>query len=272
MLPQRPKVVITGASSGLGRAFALRLAARGAHLVLADIDATGLEETRLLAEHDGAKAITVRCDVAKPAEVEALRDAALAELGPVDLLINNAGVAVGGAVGEIPLADWDWIMGINLWGVIYGCHYFLPAMKERKRGHILNVASIAGFAQGPDMAPYNVTKAGVIALTETLAAELGPYSVGATVLCPYFFKTNIAKSSRSHTQVKDVTGKIEKLMEQTRVQASDVAERAIVACDKGELYAFPHAQAKVIAAAKRSMPSLFHKVIVGRMTRSAKDG
>ncbi len=271
MLPQRPKVVITGASSGLGRAFALRLAARGGHLVLADIDATGLEETRVLVEHDGGKAKTVRCDVAKPAEVEALRDAAVAELGEVDLLINNAGVAVGGPVGDIPLTDWDWIMGINLWGVIYGCHYFLPAMKTRKRGHILNVASIAGFAQGPDMGPYNVTKAGVIALTETLAAELAPHAVGATVLCPYFFRTNIAKASRSHTVEKDVTSKIEKLMEKTSVQASDVAEYAIRACDRGDLYAFPHGQAKVIAAVKRTLPSLFHKTLVGRMTQAAKD-
>jgi NAD(P)-dependent dehydrogenase (short-subunit alcohol dehydrogenase family) len=268
MLPQRPKAVVTGAASGLGRAIAQRLAARGGHMVLADVDMAGLEETKLLVEHDGGRVKTVRCDVAKAPEVEALRDAAVAELGAVDLVVNNAGVAVGGKVGEIPLADWEWIVGINLWGVIYGCHYFIPVMKEKKRGHILNVASIAGFAQSPEMGPYNVTKAGVISLTETLAAELAPEGIGATVLCPYFFKTNIAKSARSHTTERDAQAMIEKLMEKTGVQASGVAEHALRACEKNTLYAFPHVQARAIALAKRSIPSIFHQVVVGRMAGS----
>ena len=268
MLPQRPKAVVTGAAGGLGRALSQRLAARGAHLVLADIDLEGLEETRLLVEHDGGRAKTVRCDVSKRSEVEALRDAAAAELGSVDLLVNNAGVAVGGKVGEVPLTDWDWIMGINLWGVIYGCHYFVPLMKEKKRGHILNVASIAGFAQSPEMAPYNVTKAGVISLTETLAAELAADGVGATVLCPWFFKTNIAKNARTHTTERNAEAMVEKLMAKAGVQASGVAEYALRACEGGDLYAFPHMQARAIAFAQRSIPSIFHKIVLAKMAGS----
>lgn len=263
MLPHKPRVVITGASSGLGRAFAVELAARSGHLVLADIDPAGLEETAELVRAAGGRSTGVLCDVARADAVEELRDRALAELGHVDLLINNAGVAVAGAVGAVPLTDWTWIMGINLWGVIYGCHFFLPSMRERRAGHVLNVASIAGFAQAPEMAPYNVTKAGVIALTETLAAELRPHGVGATVLCPWFFQTNIAKSARSHTAA-NATEQIEKWMKRSSVQATQVAQAAIHACDKGKLYAFPHREARMLQMFKRSAPSLFHQQILSR--------
>lgn len=196
MIPDRPRVVLTGAGGGLGRAFAERLASRGASLLLSDIDSAGLDETARLVKSGGGTPHTMTCDVAKASEVETMHQRATELLGGVDLVINNAGVAVGGAVGEVPLADWDWIMGINLWGVIYGCHYFLPEMRARGRGHILNVASIAAFACAGEMGPYNVTKAAVVALSETLAGELSG-DLGVTVLCPFFFKTNIAKSARS---------------------------------------------------------------------------
>jgi len=226
-------------------------------LVLADVDQAGGEETRRLVEGAGGRAKFVQCDVAKADAVQRLHEESLSELGHVDLLINNAGVAVGGAVGTVPLTDWDWIVGVNLWGVIYGCHYFLPQMKERGTGHILNVASIAAFACGGEMGPYNVTKAGVVALSETLAGELKP-GLGCTVLCPYFFQTNIAKSARS-SNAKIGTDAIEKLMSKTSVQAEEVAEKALQACDRNELYAFPHKEAKTIAFLKRSAPETLLK-------------
>lgn len=197
------------------------------------------------------------CDVSKPDQVKALHDFSVKELGEIDLLANNAGVAVSGQVGTVPLSDWEWIMGINLWGVIYGCHYFLPTMRERGKGHVLNVASIAAFASAQEMAPYNVTKAGVVAMSETLASELAGTGVGVTVLCPFFFTTNIVKSGRSHAKV-GLEG-IQKLMSRTPVQADDVAERAILACDSGDLYAFPHREARTIAFMKRSVPETLHK-------------
>lgn len=258
MLPKQPRAVITGAGGGLGRALALRIAERGGQLLLSDIDLPGVEETQRLAEAGGASKVHVlACDVAKAPEVEKLAQIARAELGEVDLLINNAGVAVGGAVGSVPLTDWEWIMGINLWGVIYGCHYFLPAMKERNSGHVLNVASIAAFANAAEMAPYNVSKAAVVALSETLASELASTKVGVTVLCPFFFTTNIAKSARTTASVK--ASSIEKVMSRTSVQAADVARLALAACDKRKLYAFPHREAKTIALLKRTAPATLHQ-------------
>jgi NAD(P)-dependent dehydrogenase (short-subunit alcohol dehydrogenase family) len=267
MIPDRPRVVLTGAGGGLGRAFAERLAARGASLLLSDIDSAGLEETARLVKAGGGTPHTMTCDVAKASDVEAMHGRATQLLGGVDLLINNAGVAVGGAVGTVPLQDWDWIMGINLWGVIYGCHYFLPEMRARGAGHVLNVASIAAFACAGEMGPYNVTKAGVVAMTETLAGELVGTNVGATVLCPFFFKTNIAKSARSASPNVSPS-QIEKIMGRTKVQAAEVAERALKACNRGELYCFPHTEAKVIAALKRSAPETLLKQLAPRLAKS----
>ncbi|HEY8087099.1 MAG TPA: SDR family NAD(P)-dependent oxidoreductase [Polyangiaceae bacterium] len=253
MLPAHPSSVITGAASGLGRAIACELASRGARVVLADIDEVGLAETARLVEERGGKARTVRCDVAKIDDMKRLHADASSWLGDVDLLVNNAGVAVGGPVGEIPLEDWAWIVGINQWGVIHGCHLFLPAMKKRGSGHVLNVASIAAFACGAEMGPYNVTKAAVVALSETLAGELAGTGVGVTVLCPFFFTTNIAKQSRSHGA--SVSPKlVEDMMKKTSVQAEEVARRALTGCEKGRLYVFPHREAKAIAAIKRALP------------------
>ena len=255
MLSRNPSCVVTGAASGLGRALACELAGRAARVLVADLDEAGLAETARMVEQKGGTARTVRCDVSKIDDVRRLHAEATAWLGDVDLLVNNAGVAVGGAVGEIPLEDWAWITGVNQWGVIHGCHLFLPAMKKRGGGHVLNVASIAAFACAPRMGPYNVTKAAVVALSETLAGELAGTGVGVTVLCPFFFSTNIARSSRSSSA--DVSPEmVERLMKKTPVQADEVARRALAACDRGSLYVFPHREAKAIAALKRAMPEM----------------
>ena len=256
MLPREPSCVLTGAASGLGRALACELAGRAARILMADVDEVGLAETARLVEQRGGKARTIRCDVASIDDMRRLHAEATQWLGDVDLLVNNAGVAVGGAVGDVPLEDWAWIVGINQWGVIHGCHLFLPAMKKRGRGHVLNVASIAAFACGADMGPYNVTKAAVVALSETLAGELASTGVGVTVLCPFFFTTNIAKSARSSSAgvSPDI---VERIMKRTPVQADEVARRALAACDRGRLYVFPHTEAKAIAALKRTLPETF---------------
>ncbi len=257
MIPSAPSTVLTGAASGLGRAFAHELAARRARLFLTDIDPDGLAETAREAERLGAFVRTARCDVASREDVERVhREATTWMNDGVDLLINNAGVAAGGAIGEVPLEDWSWITGINQWGPIYGCHYFLPDMRRRGRGHVLNVASIAAFACAGEMGPYNVTKAAVVALTETLAGELTGTGVSASVLCPFFFTTNIAKNARSAS--KTVTpGALEKIMKRTPVQAADVARLALEACARDQLYIFPHNEAKGIAAFKRLIPETF---------------
>jgi short-subunit dehydrogenase len=150
-------------------------------------------------------------------------------------------------------------MGINLWGPIHGCHAFVPIMKRQGSGHILNVASIAGIAQAPHMGPYNVTKAGVISLSETLSGELADHGIGVTVLCPYFFKTNIHVASRAHGEVADKTEMVGKLMDRSPLSAADVARLALRACDEGELYALPHNESKAMFVVKRLVPGLFHQ-------------
>ncbi|HEX8791258.1 MAG TPA: SDR family NAD(P)-dependent oxidoreductase [Polyangiaceae bacterium] len=253
MLPRQPSCVLTGAASGLGRALALELASRSARILLADIDEKGLAETARLVGERGGSARTFRCDVSKMDDMRRLHAEATSWLGDVDLLVNNAGVAVGGPVGQVPLDDWAWIVGINQWGPIYGCHLFVPAMKQRGSGHVLNVASIAAFACAGGMGPYNVTKAAVVALSETLAGELAGTGVGVSVLCPFFFKTNIARSSRS-TNMAVGTDAVERIMEKTAVQADEVARRALAACERGQLYVFPHKEAKALVALKRVLP------------------
>jgi NAD(P)-dependent dehydrogenase (short-subunit alcohol dehydrogenase family) len=268
MLASAPRAVVTGAAGGLGRSLAVKLGARGGHVVCSDVDEAGLAETVKLVVGAGGRALSARCDVAVASEVEALRDTAERELGGVDLVVNNAGVAVGGLVGDVPIEDWRWIVDINLMGVVHGCHYFLPAMRQRRSGWLLNVASIAGHVYAPNMGPYNATKAAVVALTETLAVELEGSGVGATALCPYFFRTNIARSSRTHTKGVTTEG-VERLMDKSKLTADDVAELALEACDAGKVQCFPHLESKVLQAVKRASPALLRK-LAGTMAKLAK--
>ncbi len=211
----------------------------------------------------GGEAVAQRCDVAVAEEVEGLAAAIERAYGGVDVVVNNAGVGVGGAVGRVPLEDWRWIMGVNLWGVIYGCHSFVPRFKARGGGHVINVASAAGLLSAPEMAPYNVTKSGVVALSETLAAELAGTGVGVTVLCPTFFKTNIARHGRMHAE-RGGSDDVERMMDRAKVQAPDVARYALAAADAGKLYALPHRDGRWMWRLKRAVPETFQRVLVPR--------
>lgn len=262
-LVDSPRAVVTGAGSGLGRAFCLELKKRGARIVCADIDGALAQKTA--ADVDGTDVV---CDVSRLEDVEALATTAELVLGGVDLVINNAGVAVAGNVGEVPLDDWRWIMGVNLWGVVHGCHVFAPRLKKQGRGHIINVASAAGLLAPPGMAPYNVTKAAVVALSETMSAELKHTGVGVTVLCPTFFQTNIGKNARS------VDGKqramVEKLMARSKIQADDVARIALDTAAADELYALPHADGRWMWRFKRWAPDRFISMtarVASKLTR-----
>jgi NAD(P)-dependent dehydrogenase (short-subunit alcohol dehydrogenase family) len=258
--------VVTGAGSGLGRAFCEELGARGARVVVSDVDEAAAADTAERVRRAGGDAHVVRCDVADPAQVAALADAARAWTGDVELVINNAGVAVAGRLEQIPLADWEWIMGINLWGVIHGCRAFVPAMRARKRGWIINVASAAGLLATPKMAPYNVTKAGVVALSETLHAELAGDGIHVSVLCPTFFQTNIARGSRGQVDQK-MRNLMEKLMARSRVQAPDVARAALAGVAKNQLYVVPMADGRAMWRLKRLAPERFYQLIGGRVMK-----
>lgn len=258
-----PRAVVTGAGSGLGRAFCVELSRRGARVVGADVSAEGLKETAALMS--GAPMETFVCDVSKRESVDALERFARESLGGVDLLINNAGVAVAGEVGTVSGDDWSWIVGVNLLGVAHGCEAFVPAMRKQGSGHVINVASLAGIACAPTMAPYNATKAAVIAISETLAGELTDSGVGVTVLCPSFFPTKIMEGSRGG----DPKGRkmAEKMMARSKWSAEDVARMTLDGAAAGQLYVLPHVEGRLLWWVKRSAPQAFHS---GAATMLAK--
>ncbi len=264
-LPRSPHVVITGAGSGFGRALALALAPRGARLVLSDVNEKTAAETARLSLAAGAKeARSLVCDVSKIEDVQALAaSCAASTYGPVDLVVNNAGVSSGGLIGEAPIADWRWTIEIDLFGVIYGCHVFVPILRRQGHGHVLNVASAAGLIHPPEMGAYNVAKAGVVALSETLVAELVDTKIGVTVLCPTFFQTDIVNSGR----FKDDTtkSKAQRFIAGGK-SAESIAEAAIASVERGQLYSVPMRDGRVSWRVKRMVPGAF-STIVGKMAK-----
>jgi NAD(P)-dependent dehydrogenase (short-subunit alcohol dehydrogenase family) len=262
-LPTSMRAVVTGAGSGLGRAFCLELGRRGARVVASDIDLESAEET---AQACGGQA--VRCDVSRLAEVEALANDVDRLLGGVDLLINNAGVAVIGPIDEIPPQDWQWLLGVNLWGVVHGIQVFAPRMRKKKSGYVINVASAAGFAGVEFMGPYCASKAAVISLSETLAAEGEAQGIGVTVLCPTFFPTNIARSGRGYGQSSErLRAFAQERVARGKWSAEDVARFALDAADAGRLYAVPMSDARWLWRFKRFMPERFVRMST-RVVRS----
>ncbi len=197
--------VITGAASGFGRAFADHAASLGMKLVLADVQQDALDKTLAELKAAGAEAIGLRCDVSKSADVEALAKLAQDRYGAVHLLFNNAGVGSGGLVWENTVKDWEWVLGVNLWGVIHGVRIFTPLMLEAAKkdpgyeGHIVNTSSMAGLLTPQLLGAYNVSKHAVVALTETLYHDLHTVEakVGCSVLCPAFVPTGISMSHRT---------------------------------------------------------------------------
>ena len=197
----RDKVaVVTGAASGIGRAMAAAWAAEGMRVVLADVEPVALDEAAHAIAASAAGAIAVRTDVSKGEQVEALAAAAERAFGAVHVVCNNAGVSVSGLAWMHTTADWEWVLGVNLWGVIHGVRVFTPKLLAAgHEGHIVNTASIAGLLSAPGMAVYNVTKHGVVALSESLYHEVRMLAapVGVSVLCPGFVDTRILDSARN---------------------------------------------------------------------------
>ncbi len=190
-------IAVTGAASGIGRGLAVALASRGAHLALADIDEAGLEETERLAKAAGRPRVSRHVvDVADRAAVYAFADASAQAHGAVDGVVNNAGVALTDTVETLAYDDFEWIMGINFWGVVYGTKAFLPRLKERPSAWIVNVSSIFGIIGVPSQSAYNATKFAVRGFTEALRQELHGTGVAVSCVHPGGIKTNIARRAR----------------------------------------------------------------------------
>ncbi len=244
--------VITGGASGIGLALARHAAAQNMRIVIADVEEEALAAAEKNLGEGGAEVLALRCDVSRVGDVEQLLQQSLSRFGAVHFLCNNAGVSAGGACWETPLADWEWVLGVNLWGVIYGVRLFLPEMMKQEEGHILNTASLAGMLSVPDIAPYNVSKHGVVTLSETLYNELrnAESPIGVSVLCPSFVRTRIhlaernrAVDGRSEEETREVLRQAEEAYQDFFRGAMDpeaVAELSFAAARDNRFYVFTH--------------------------------
>ena len=265
----KPTAIVTGTGSGLGRSIAIELGRRGWHVALADVNDAANEETLELVHKAGGQGQTEHLDVTQTERWQDLRDK-LQETWPrLDLLVNNAGVGMGGEVGQLPLADWQFIININLYGPILGCHTMVDWLKQNSRGaNIINVASVAAIASAPGMSAYNVTKAGLLSFTETLYSELKPHNVGVTAICPDFFNTNITKSARFQTA--EQRRMAERLTRDGRVSADEVARRVVDSIGRRPLYVFVPAMAGLIWRLKRIWPVLALNIVARYMHKKSQ--
>ena len=189
--------VVTGGASGIGRGTAIELARRGCDVLVSDVHDERMAAVASEIEALGRRVETRRCDVRSDAEVDALRDAAFAAFGRVDVLMNSPGVSLLSAVEDTPTSDWEWILDINLLGFVRSCRAFMKPMIEARAGYIVNVASVAGlYAYSYDAIPYVTSKFGCYGFTEGLAAYLRPRGIGVSVLCPGLVNTNLAENAR----------------------------------------------------------------------------
>ncbi len=243
---------VTGAASGLGRAMALALADEGMHLALADVDEKGLVLTKEEIEKKGAKASFMRVDVSKGTDV----DAFAASLQNVHVVCNNAGVSPVGSLWENTSADWQWALGVNLWGVIHGVRAFVPRLVAQGEGHVVNTASVAGLISPPGMGIYNVTKHAVVALSESLHHDLRVQGspVGVSVLCPAYVPTGISNSERNRPQElanpalserqKALKENLKKAVSSGKLTADDVARAVVAAIKENRFYILTHPRIK----------------------------
>jgi len=235
---------------------ALAFAAEGMDVALADVDQINLTAVADEVQEKGVRAITLKVDVSQAAQVDGFRDQTIARLGAVHVVCNNAGVSPLGAAWESSAADWEWILGVNLWGVIHGVRAFAPVLIAQKEGHIVNTASVAGLISPPGMAAYNVTKHAVVALSETLYHDLRERKskVGVSVLCPAYVPTGIMDSERSRpkhlaaseksreTQAKEAM--MRKAVKAGKISADEVAQLVVKAVKADRFYVLTHERIK----------------------------
>jgi butyryl-CoA dehydrogenase len=258
---------ITGAGSGIGRALAAELARRGTHLALSDIDEAGLAETVARCEGAGVKVTSQRLDVADRAAVEAWADQVVDEHGRVNLIFNNAGVALGATIEGMSYEDFEWLMNINFWGVVHGTKAFLPHLKAAGEGHIVNLSSVFGLISVPSQSAYNAAKFGVRGFTDALRMELeiDPCGVSCTTVHPGGIKTNIARNARMDDSVAGMTGsgdvgdQFEKIARTTPEQA---AQQILAAVGRNQRRALIGPDATLLDLISRLPAGLYQRVLV----------
>ena len=267
---------ITGAGSGMGRELAIELAQRGCHLAISDVNTVGLAETVKLLDGSGVRVTHERVDVASRDAVYAWAERVVADHGKVNLVFNNAGVALGATIEGMKYEDFEWLMNINFWGVVYGTKAFLPYLKQTGDGHIINTSSVFGLAGIPSQSAYNAAKFAVRGFTESLREELDMEGCGvsATSVHPGGIKTNIAKSARLDTSVKQLglddqkaTAKFEKNFITTANQAARTILRAV---ERNQRRVLVGPDAVAIDLMVRAMPSSYQKLVMWFTRRSMR--
>ena len=247
---------VTGAASGVGLALARALAAEGAKVMLADVEQGALDAALRDLQDSGADARAVACDVSDRASVVRAAEETFAAFGKVHIVCNNAGVGIGGPVEAITETDWDWLIGVNFMGAVHGIQAFLPHLKAHgEGGHVCNTASLAGLAGPAGIAPYNATKAAVISLTETLAAELAGTDIGVSVLCTAFVRTRIATSARNRparfggADDAPANPQMAALVE-VGLDPDFVADRVLAGIRSNDLYILTHPEVRDVVAGR----------------------
>jgi NAD(P)-dependent dehydrogenase (short-subunit alcohol dehydrogenase family) len=239
--------VVTGGAGGIGRALVLAFTRAGARVVVADVDEPAMAEVISTVRGMGGQAIAVRTDVSELSQVQALADRAFATFGKVHVLCNNAGVALWGGLESASHRDWQWVLGVNLWGVIHGVEAFVPRMiADKEPGHVVNTASMAGLIASQGLGIYNTSKYAVVGLSETLAKDLRPYGIGVSVICPLGVDTRIRESERSRPGAlrNDGAAPVAPVSLIGRTLAPEaVADMALAAIRDNRLYVITHEEA-----------------------------
>jgi NADP-dependent 3-hydroxy acid dehydrogenase YdfG len=260
---QLPCALITGGGAGLGEAMARKFAAKGYRVMISDRDAARAEA---VAESIGQAASWFAMDITDEEGWAGLVAEVEEKFGHLDVLVNNAGVAVAGTLEETSLDDWRWVMDIDLIGVAAGCKAFAPMMRQRGRGHIINVASAAGFAAAPGINAYGTAKAAVIALSEMLRAELVDAGVQVSVLCPAFVKTRLTETMRAPDG--SYQKRVERWMQNSGVSADDVAEAVCRAVDRPKFMLLTHKETRWAWRLKRWFPEWYFRTMMAQVRRA----
>ncbi|MFI5307455.1 MAG: SDR family NAD(P)-dependent oxidoreductase [Polyangiales bacterium] len=251
--------VVTGAASGIGRAVSIALAREGCDLAIGDVNEQGLAETAEQIRALGRRVCTHRVDVADKQRMQRYAEEVFAEYGKVEIVVNNAGVTVAASFDEQSIEDWEWIVGINFWGVIYGCKFFLPYLKLADEAHIVNLSSMFGFIGVPTQSSYCATKFAVRGLSEALWGELREHGIGVTSVHPGGIRTNIAKSARaSHSEIKQ--GVIE-FIDRVPVSPDQCARQIVSAIKKNKMRQLVTAESYLSDWVKRLWPVLTQRLI-----------
>ena len=254
----KKRAFITGAASGLGKALAMELAGDGWTIGMADINIKQLEEAADVIQQKGGIPLLFPLDVSDKDQYGKVAASFLEQAGGIDLLFNNAGVGDGSPFEEYSLENYEWMVGINQMGVVYGCYYFIPAMKKQGGGHILNTASAAAIGCAPTMGAYNMTKAAVVAISETLYGELMDHNIQVSCIQPTYFRTNVIQYARGGEIVKKAT---EMFIQRSGLEADTVAKEILTRAGNKELYIILPKDARKMWLFKRLAPTWFRKKV-----------